>query len=160
MNLVPRTGVATSPEGACWAPIQVHAVVEAYARPEKVMNEFKSYASRELNRLGRDGPDRKRRHAWWKLLMVMEGRGRSASAPIRRRGAGRTHDSLRKRCESVRSLAVAARNETMTAHLNQRCSFTVSSASTSLKAFAITFFGFSGRITLISSLSGCSATAW
>ena len=38
----------------------VHAVVEADLRPEKVMNEFKSYASRELNRLGRDGPDRKR----------------------------------------------------------------------------------------------------
>ena len=30
------------------------------ARPEKIMNEFKSYASRELNRLDRDGPDRKR----------------------------------------------------------------------------------------------------
>jgi REP element-mobilizing transposase RayT len=38
----------------------VHAVVEADVRPEKVMNEFKSYASRELNRLERDGPDRKR----------------------------------------------------------------------------------------------------
>ena len=38
----------------------VHGVVEADVRPEKVMNEFKSYASRELNRLERDGPDRKR----------------------------------------------------------------------------------------------------
>jgi REP element-mobilizing transposase RayT len=38
----------------------VHAVVEADVRPEKLMNEFKSYASRELNRLGRDGPDRRR----------------------------------------------------------------------------------------------------
>ena len=38
----------------------VHAVVEADVLPEKVMNEFKSYASRELNRLERDGPDRKR----------------------------------------------------------------------------------------------------
>jgi REP element-mobilizing transposase RayT len=38
----------------------VHAIVEADVRPEKVMNEFKSYASRELNRLERDGPDRKR----------------------------------------------------------------------------------------------------
>jgi len=35
-------------------------VVEAEVRPEKVMNDFKSYASRGLNRLGRDGPDRKR----------------------------------------------------------------------------------------------------
>jgi REP element-mobilizing transposase RayT len=38
----------------------VHVVVEAEVRPERVMNEFKSYASRELNRLGRDGPDRRR----------------------------------------------------------------------------------------------------
>jgi REP element-mobilizing transposase RayT len=38
----------------------VHAIVEADVRPEKVMNEFKSYASRELKRLDRDGLDRKR----------------------------------------------------------------------------------------------------
>jgi len=38
----------------------VHAVVDADARPERVMNAFKSYASRGLNRLGLDGPDRKR----------------------------------------------------------------------------------------------------
>jgi REP element-mobilizing transposase RayT len=38
----------------------VHAAVEAEARPERIMNEFKSYASRELNRLDRDTPDRKR----------------------------------------------------------------------------------------------------
>ena len=38
----------------------VHAVVEAEARPERIMSEFKSYASRELNQLGSDGPDRKR----------------------------------------------------------------------------------------------------
>jgi REP element-mobilizing transposase RayT len=38
----------------------VHVIVEAQIRPERVMNEFKSYASRELNRLGRDGPDRRR----------------------------------------------------------------------------------------------------
>ena len=38
----------------------VHAVVEAEVRPEKIMNEFKSYASRELNRLGPDGSDRRR----------------------------------------------------------------------------------------------------
>lgn len=37
----------------------VHAIVEADVRPEKVI-EFKSYASRELNRLNRDGADRKR----------------------------------------------------------------------------------------------------
>lgn len=37
-----------------------HAIVEAEVRPEKIMNDFKSYASRGLNRLGRDQPDRKR----------------------------------------------------------------------------------------------------
>src|ERR1017187_6985192 len=38
----------------------VHVVVDADVRPEKVMNAFKSYASRGLNRLGIDGPDRRR----------------------------------------------------------------------------------------------------
>jgi REP element-mobilizing transposase RayT len=38
----------------------VHAVVEATVRPEKIMHAFKSYASRNLNRLGVDEPDRKR----------------------------------------------------------------------------------------------------
>lgn len=47
-------------------------------RPEKVMPAFKSYASRGLNRLGIDGPDRKRwaRHGstrWlWKDEDVQE----------------------------------------------------------------------------------------
>jgi len=34
--------------------------VEAKAKPEKIMNDFKSYASRRLNRLGSDAPNRKR----------------------------------------------------------------------------------------------------
>lgn len=38
----------------------VHVVVEAETRPERIMNEFKSYASRELNRMGIDKDDRKR----------------------------------------------------------------------------------------------------
>ena len=38
----------------------VHAVVEAEALPEKVMHAFKAYASRNLNRLGVDSPERKR----------------------------------------------------------------------------------------------------
>jgi REP element-mobilizing transposase RayT len=38
----------------------VHIVVEAEARPERVMNDLKSYASRCLNRLGFDDPARKR----------------------------------------------------------------------------------------------------
>jgi len=38
----------------------VHAIVEAEIRPEKIMNDFKSYASRGLNRLGHDESDRRR----------------------------------------------------------------------------------------------------
>ena len=38
----------------------VHAVVEAEVRPEKIMNDFQSYASRGWNQLGRDGSERKR----------------------------------------------------------------------------------------------------
>jgi REP element-mobilizing transposase RayT len=38
----------------------VHVVVEANIRPEMAMNAFKAYASRSLNRLGSDEPDRKR----------------------------------------------------------------------------------------------------
>ena len=56
----------------------VHAVVEAEVRPEKILNDFKSYASRGLNRLGGDGADRKRwaRHGstrWlWKDRDVLD----------------------------------------------------------------------------------------
>jgi REP element-mobilizing transposase RayT len=68
-----RTAVLSALRGHCvhrgWSLLaahvrtnHVHAIVEADVRPEKVMNEFKSYASRELNRLDRDGPKRKRRH--------------------------------------------------------------------------------------------------
>ena len=38
----------------------VPVIVEAEIRPERIMHEFKSYASRERNRLESDGPDRKR----------------------------------------------------------------------------------------------------
>ena len=38
----------------------VHIVVEAEARPERVMNDLKSYASRCLNGMGLDDPARKR----------------------------------------------------------------------------------------------------
>ena len=56
----------------------VHAIVEAEIRPERIMNEFKAYASRELNRLGRHAPERRRwaRHGstrWlWKDQDVRE----------------------------------------------------------------------------------------
>jgi REP element-mobilizing transposase RayT len=38
----------------------VHTVVEAEPPPEQVMNAFKTYASRRLNRMGLDEPNRKR----------------------------------------------------------------------------------------------------
>jgi len=38
----------------------VHIVVDAETKPERVMNAFKSYASRRLNEFGADRPDRKR----------------------------------------------------------------------------------------------------
>jgi REP element-mobilizing transposase RayT len=38
----------------------VHAIVEADVKPEKIMNDFKSYASRKLNHLKCDKPNRKR----------------------------------------------------------------------------------------------------
>ncbi len=38
----------------------VHTVVEAEIAPERAMNDFKAYASRRLNRMGLDGPNRKR----------------------------------------------------------------------------------------------------
>ena len=38
----------------------MHIVVEAEARPERVMNDIKSYASRRLNQMGLDEPARKR----------------------------------------------------------------------------------------------------
>jgi REP element-mobilizing transposase RayT len=71
-----RTAVLSALRGHCmhrgWSLLEahvrtnhVHAIVEADVRPEKLMNEFKSYASRELNLPDRDGldrdvPDRKR----------------------------------------------------------------------------------------------------
>ncbi len=56
----------------------VHAVVEADVRPERIMNGFKSHASRRLSSLEARAPDRKRwaRHGstrWlWKDRDVME----------------------------------------------------------------------------------------
>jgi len=38
----------------------VHTVVEAEAEAERIMNDFKVYASRRLNRMSLDNPDRKR----------------------------------------------------------------------------------------------------
>jgi len=59
----------------------VHLVVVAEVRPERVMNDLKSYASRCLNRLGLDEPARKRwaRHGSTRWLWKPE----DVSATIR-----------------------------------------------------------------------------
>ena len=80
-----RSAVLAALQEACWhrgwrllaAHVRtnhVHVVVEAEARPEKVMNDFKSYASRSLNRLGLDEGDRKRwaRHGSTRWLWKSE----------------------------------------------------------------------------------------
>ncbi|HZU34272.1 MAG TPA: transposase [Gemmataceae bacterium] len=41
-------------------PQHVHVVVSGDAAPERMMNDFKSYASRALNAANLDGPERKR----------------------------------------------------------------------------------------------------
>src|ERR1700676_3532539 len=63
----------------CWSLLaahvrtnHVHVVVQAEVQPEKVMNDFKSYASRSLNRLLHDGADRKR----WSATEAPDGYGR------------------------------------------------------------------------------------
>ncbi len=52
----------------------VHAVVHADAAPERVMNDFKAYASRALNQAGVDAPDCKRwtRHGSTRYLWTQE----------------------------------------------------------------------------------------
>lgn len=55
----------------------VHLVVEAEARPERVMNDLKSHASRCLNRSGLDGPSRKR---WARHGSTPRGQGEPMAA--------------------------------------------------------------------------------
>ena len=59
----------------------VHLVVEAEARPERVMNDLKSFASRCLNRRGLDHPSRRRwaRHGSTRWLWKRE----NVSAAVR-----------------------------------------------------------------------------
>jgi REP element-mobilizing transposase RayT len=52
----------------------VHVVIQALTTPEKVMNDFKSYASRALNKAGFENADRKRwtRHGSTRYLWKTE----------------------------------------------------------------------------------------
>ena len=76
----------------------VHSVVEATVRPERVMSDFKSYASRRLNRTGLDEQDRSGGHA----TVVRDGFG---SLSVFRRLFGMSWQSRGKRwrCSSARS---------------------------------------------------------
>lgn len=38
----------------------MHVIVDAPVAPEKILNEFKAYASRRLNLIGLDTPERRR----------------------------------------------------------------------------------------------------
>lgn len=53
---------------------QVHVVVDAADRPEKVLNAFKAYASRKLNEAALDSADRRRwsRHGSTRYLWKRE----------------------------------------------------------------------------------------
>jgi REP element-mobilizing transposase RayT len=92
MDPVRRDAVLSAIQGVCayrsWTLYaahvrtnHVHVVVGADETPEKVMNDFKTYASRKLNELGLDRPGRKRwtRHGSTRYLAKHE----SVSAAIR-----------------------------------------------------------------------------
>lgn|SRR5487761_1940494 len=66
----------------------VHVLVDAEARPERVMNDLKSYASRRLNKLGLDEPDRKRwtRHGTTRWLWSPEDVGAALEYVIDKQG--------------------------------------------------------------------------
>ena len=72
----------------------VHAIVEAEIRPERIMNEFKFYASRELTRLGKDGPTRRRWARHGSTRWLWKESGRMGGYPVRGRTAGRAHGSV------------------------------------------------------------------
>jgi REP element-mobilizing transposase RayT len=52
----------------------VHVIVDAPVTPEKILNELKAYASRKLNQVGLDAPDRRRwsRHGSTRYLWKRE----------------------------------------------------------------------------------------
>jgi REP element-mobilizing transposase RayT len=87
----------------------VHAVVEAEVRPEKIMHAFKSYASRNLNRLGIDELGRKRWARHGSTRWLWKDGGCRESHPLRSLGARRTHGSSPGRVGvAYRSFTVAA----------------------------------------------------
>lgn len=66
----------------------VHAVVEAEAPPEQIMNDFMAYASRHLNRMGLDETGRKTMGTAWQHTMALEAAACLGGHPVRRSRAG------------------------------------------------------------------------
>ena len=66
----------------------VHIVVQASAPPEKVMHDFKAYASRKLNRTGLEKPDTKRwtRHGSTRYKWTTEEVAEAVDYAVRRQG--------------------------------------------------------------------------
>ena len=66
-----------------------HAVVQAGDAPEKVVNDFKAYASRRLHKTGLDAPDRKRwsRHGSTRYLWKQEDLERAIKYVLHEQGA-------------------------------------------------------------------------
>jgi len=69
-------------------------ILEAEIPPERIMNEFKAYASRELKPPWRRWTRSKTLGAAWKHAMAMAGPGCPRSDPVRSRGAGRAYGSV------------------------------------------------------------------
>jgi REP element-mobilizing transposase RayT len=66
----------------------VHVVISAEVLPERVMNDLKSYASRCLNTLGFDAPERKRWARHGSTRWLERPRQRVSGNSIRRRKTG------------------------------------------------------------------------
>ncbi len=86
----------------------VHVIVEAEVRPENVMNALKSYASRSLDRLATDGPDRKRGRA----MEVRDGYGKTGTS---RKLSATSYRGKANRWKFTWRLAVAYRSLTVAA---------------------------------------------
>ena len=98
----------------------VPIVVEAEARPERIMNECKSYASRELNQLTSERPDRKpwARHGSTRWLCKDEDVRQVLQYVIDEQGEPMALFVASELCRHVagfadRSLAVAARHRSL-----------------------------------------------
>jgi REP element-mobilizing transposase RayT len=91
----------------------VHAVVHANIQPERVMNDFKAYASRALNQAGIDEPGRKRwtRHGSTRYLWTPEHVEAAIEYVVRQQGEPMEVMESRERSLTVAARMVTARVE-------------------------------------------------